>query len=203
MRRPSPIQHGDGRGYPIISRLEGITANASTVRNIWLKEGLETRCKRILRLEQERWGREIELTEEQIKLIEKANPCFKEQRVESPYPGHLLRQDAFVVGTIKGVGRICLQAVIDAYGSYAFGKLYNSKLAETAADALYDKVSPFYEEEGLTVEHILADNGTEYCGRPMIHPYEIFLEFNDIEHRRTKAAIGCSKKLLRNWKRVL
>ena len=93
-----------------------------------------------------------------------------------------------MVGTIKGVGRIYLQAVVDTYGSYAFGKLYNSKLAETAADVLYDKVLPFYEEQGLAVEHILTDNGTEYCGRPMVHPYEIFLEFNDIKHRRTKVA---------------
>jgi len=36
-------------------RLEGISVSASTVRNIWLKEGLETRYKRILKLEQERF----------------------------------------------------------------------------------------------------------------------------------------------------
>ena len=53
---------------------------------------------------------------------------------------------------------------------------------------LYDKVLPFYEEHGLAVEHILTDNGREYCGRQMIHPYQIFLELNDIEHRRTKVA---------------
>jgi len=29
-----------------------------------------------------------------------------------------------MVGTIKGVGRVYLQAVVDTYGSYAFGKLY-------------------------------------------------------------------------------
>ena len=93
-----------------------------------------------------------------------------------------------MVGTIKGVGRVYLQAVVDTYGSYAFGKLYTSKLPGTAADVLYDKVLPFYEEHGLAVEHILTDNGREYCGRQMIHPYQIFLELNDIEHRRTKVA---------------
>jgi len=35
-------------------------------------------------------------------------------------------------------------------------------------------------------EAVLTDNGTEYKVSPMIHMYEIFLEFNDIEHRRTK-----------------
>ena len=169
-------------------RLAGISVSPSTVRNLWIKEGLESRYKRILRLEEEKNGKGIELTEEQIKLLEKANPCFRERRVESAYPGYLLSQDTFFVGTIKGVGRIYLQNVVDTYGSYAFGKLYTSKLPETAADVLYDRVLPFYESHGLKVEHILTDNGREYCGRPMIHPYQILLELYDIEHRRTKVA---------------
>jgi transposase InsO family protein len=93
-----------------------------------------------------------------------------------------------MVGTLKGLGRIYLQAVVDTFSSFAFGKLYISKLPETAVDLLYERVMPFYESEGLVVEHMLTDNGREFCGRPMIHPYEIFLELNDIEHRRTKVA---------------
>jgi transposase InsO family protein len=169
-------------------RLETLAVSPGTIRNIWIKEDLETRYKRLLRLEEEKNGLEIELTEEQIRLLEKANPCFRERKVESLYPGYLLSQDTFMVGTIKGVGRIYLQAVVDTYGSFAFGKLYTSKLPETAADVLYDRVMPFYESQGITVENILTDNGREYCGRPMIHPYQIFLELNDIEHRRTKVA---------------
>ena len=169
-------------------RLEAVSVSPGTIRNIWIKEDLETRYKRLLRLEEEKNGLEIDLTEEQIRLLEKANPCFRERKVESLYPGYLLSQDTFMVGTIKGVGRIYLQAVIDTYGSFAFGKLYTSKLPETAADVLYDRVLPFYESQGLTVENILTDNGREYCGRPMIHPYQIFLELNDIAHRRTKVA---------------
>ena len=130
----------------------------------------------------------VELTEEQIRHLEKANPCFRERHVESPYPGYLLCQDTFMVGTLKGIGRIYLQAVVDTYSSFALGKLYTSKLPETAVDVLYDRVLPFYEAQGLKVEHILTDNGREYCGRPMIHPYQIVLELYDIEHRRTKVA---------------
>jgi transposase InsO family protein len=169
-------------------RLEAIPVSPGTIRNIWIKEDIETKYKRLLRLEEESNGHDIDLTEEQIKFLEKANPCFKERKVESLYPGYLLSQDTFYVGTIKGIGRIWLQAVVDAYGSFAFGKLYTSKLAETAVDVLYDRVLPFYEAQGLKIEHILTDNGTEYCGKAMIHPYQIFLEFNDIEHRRTKVA---------------
>ena len=171
-----------------VLRLEGISVSPGTVRNIWIKENIETRYKRLLRLEEEKNGQVIDLTEEQIRLLEKANPCFRERHVESAYPGFLLCQDIFMVGTLKGIGRIYLQAVVDTYGSFAFGKLYTSKLPETAVDVLYDRVMPFYEAHHLNVEHILTDNGREYCGRPMIHPYQIFLEFNDIKHRRTKVA---------------
>jgi len=169
-------------------RLEGIAISASTVRNIWAKENIETRYKRLLRLEEQRNGVDLTLTEEQIRLLEKANPCFRERRVESPYPGYLLCQDTFFVGRIKGIGRIWLQALVDTFGSFAFGKLYISKVAETAVDLLYDRVLPFYAAHQIPVENILTDNGSEYCGRSMVHPYEIFLGLNDIGHRRTRVA---------------
>jgi transposase InsO family protein len=168
--------------------LEGLSICATTVRNIWIKEQLETKYKRLLRLEEKSMKKGFHLTEKQIRLLEKANPEFAERHVKSDYPGYLLCQDTFYVGRLKGVGRIYLQAVVDTYGSLAFGKLYTSKRQETTADILYDRVLPFYQSQGLPVEAILTDNGTEYKGRPMVHLYEIFLELNDIEHRYTKVA---------------
>ena len=123
--------------------------------------------------------------------------------MESLYPGYLLSQDTFVVGTIKGIGKVYLQTVVDTYGSYAFGKLYASKTPETAADVLYDRVLPFYEEQGLAVERILTDNGSEYCGRKMIHLYEIFLEFNDIKHSRTKVATPRTNGFVERFNRTI
>jgi transposase InsO family protein len=184
-------------------RLEGVSVSPSTIRNIWVKEDMETRYKRLLRLEEEKNGHDLDLSEEQIKLLEKANPCFRERNIESPYPGYLLSQDTFLVGTLKGIGRIYLQAVVDTFGSFAFGKLYTSKLPETAVDILYDRVLPFYREQGLEVEHILTDNGREYCGRPMIHPYQIFIEFNDITHRKTKVATPRTNGFVERFNRTV
>lgn len=184
-------------------QLEGISVCPATVRNIWLKEGLQTRYQRILRLEEQTHGKEVDLTEEQIRLLEKANPCFRERKVESPYPGYLLSQDTFMVGTMKGVGRIYLQAVVDTYGSYAFGKLYTSKRPETAVDVLYDRVLPFYQEQELKVEHILTDNGREYCGRAMIHPYQVFLELSEIGHRTTRVATPRTNGFVERFNRTV
>jgi transposase-like protein len=75
-------------------RLEGVAVSPSTIRNLWIKENLETKYKRLLRLEEEKNGQDLDLTEEQIRFLEKANPCFRERKVESPYTGYFpCRQD--------------------------------------------------------------------------------------------------------------
>ena len=89
------------------------------------------------------------------------------------------------MGRLKGVGKVYLHAVVDTYGSYAFGFLHTSKQPEAAVAVLHNDVLPFYQERNLTVNAILTDNGTEFCGVEG-HPYETYLELNDIAHRRTK-----------------
>lgn len=158
------------------------------MRNVRLKENIETGYKRLLRLEEQATAEGFQLTEQRIRLPEKADPEFAERHVESGYPGYLLCQDTFYVGRLEGAGRSYLRAIVDTCGSFAFGKLYTGKRRETAADILNDRVLPFYESHDLTVKAVLTDNGTEYKGRPVIHMYEIFLELNDIEHRTTRVA---------------
>jgi len=68
----------------------------------------------------------------------------------------------------------------------AFAKLYTTKTPITAADALNDRILPFFEENGLPMLRILTDRGTEYCGKAEIHDYQLFMAINDIEHTKTK-----------------
>jgi len=117
--------------------------------------------------------------------FEKINPCFRERHVESRKPGELLSQDTFLVGIMKGVGRIYMQVVIDTFGSFAFAYLHTSKKPEHPVMLLHNDVLPFYRKAKIPVKTILTDNGREYCGK-QTHPFEIYLELNDIEHRKTK-----------------
>ena len=183
--------------------LRGIQMAPATVRNIWVRNDLEKRYKRLLALEEKTAGKKVELTEEQIRLLEKHNPSFRERHVESPYPGHLLSQDTFLVGNIKGVGRIYLQAVVDTYSSLAFGKLYTAKVPITAADLLNDRVLPFYEKEKVPVRTILTDRGTEFKGRLESHPYELFLQLNDIEHRLCKVGTPRTNGFVERFNRTI
>lgn len=91
------------------------------------------------------------------------------------------------MGYLKGVGRIYQQTVIDTFSSVTFAKLYTAKIPVTAADLLNDRVIPFFESQGIPVLRVLTDRGTEFCGTPDKHPYELFLQLNDIEHTKTRA----------------
>ncbi len=175
----------------------------TTVRNVWKRNDLETRYKRMLALEEKSSAKGFKLTEEQIRLLEKHNPEFAERHVETFYPGYLLCQDTFYVGTLKGLGRLYLQAVVDTFSSYAIAKLYTSKIAITAADTMNDRVLPFFSSEGISIHAVLTDNGKEYKGKPQEHPYELFLALNDIEHRFTKVGTPRTNGFVERFNRTV
>ncbi len=114
------------------------------------------------------------LTEAQLAAWEKAK-VEKEAHgeFESECPGYCGAQDTVSVGTLKGVGRIYQQPFIDTYSKVAVAKLYDRKTALTAADLLNDQVVPFFEEQEVPLSRILTDRGTEYCGSPDSHAYEL------------------------------
>jgi len=165
--------------------LEGVRISSITIQKILNENGLGTKSNRWLALEKANAEQAIELTAEQAAFIEKLNPCFRERYIESSAPGELLSADTFFVGSLKGIGRIYLHAVVDTYGSYAFGFLHVSKQPEAAVAVLHNDVLPFYHNLNLPVGAVLTSNGREFCGTKR-HPYELYLDLNGIEHRRTK-----------------
>ncbi len=167
-------------------RLNGITVSAGGVRGVWSRHNLQTRVKRLLRLEEAAQQNIVVLTEAQIALLERHSANFRCRHIVSSRPGELLNQDTFYWGTLKGVGKVYVQVVIDTFCSLAFAKVYNSKMPVTACDLLYDRVLPFYEALGVQVEAILTDNGREFCGIKEKHPYELLVAIEGIEHRTTK-----------------
>jgi transposase InsO family protein len=68
----------------------------------------------------------------------------------------------------------------------AFAKLYDRETPITAAELLNDRVVPFFDARGIPLNRILTDRGTEYCGNPEHHEYELYLAVEDIDHTRTK-----------------
>jgi transposase InsO family protein len=160
----------------------GIAISPPTVQSILNKNNLRDKAERTLQLEERAMQEQCDLSAEQVAMIEKINPCFRERFQESSRPGEMLVQDTFFVGSFKGIGKLYLQMVVDTYNNYAFCLLQTGKFSDYAVALLYHQVVPFYRKLGLTVDGILTDNGREYCGKEQ-HHFELYLRLNAIKHR--------------------
>jgi transposase InsO family protein len=87
-------------------------------------------------------------------------------------PGELLNQDTFYWGTLKGVGKVYVQVVVDTFCSLAFARCYNSKMPVTIRWACQYRPSPHRQRPELL--------------RQAQVPSPCLLAIEDIEHRNTR-----------------
>ncbi len=100
----------------------------------------ETRYKRLKRPEFHAQDNHPRPPEEQVKFLKRHSCEIRMRYVEADCPGELLNQDAFYWGTLKGVGKVYVQMIVDVFCSLAFAKVYTSKMPIASADLLNDRV---------------------------------------------------------------
>ena len=183
--------------------LKGVHVGIGAIRGVWQRHNILLKHQRLLRLETHYKNNCTPLTEQHIALLEKFSPEFRERHIKADFTGELVAMDTFMVGTLKGIGRIYLQTVVDCHSRFAFGHLYTSKYPVTSVHVLNEKVLPFFEEKDCPIVSILTDNGREYCGRMDHHPFELFLQLEEIEHRTTPVRRPQSNGIVERLHRTL
>jgi transposase InsO family protein len=115
----------------------------------------------------------------------------------------MIAVDTFFVGVLKGVGKVYLQTAIDCHSRYAWARLYPNKLPLTAVQLLNNDVLPTFKAHDARINAVLSDNGREFCGRADRHPYELFLQLEGIEHKRTRVNRPQSNGIVERLHRTL
>lgn len=118
-------------------------------------------------------------------LLARFDPEYRERPIQVDATGELVAVDTFFAGTLKGVGKVYIQTVLDCFSRYVRARLHASRMPVTAVQ-IVNNHAPFFERHRVNVQTIPSDNGRECRSRPDKHPYELFLQLEEIEHRTTK-----------------
>jgi transposase InsO family protein len=161
------------RAYADGFRQHGISISYVTIWSHLKRFGLNRRFHRLVYLE--RLGSiQQPLTERTIKTIRRgASKAFK-----GLYPGHIVGIDTFFVGRLKGVGRIYQMTGIDLCSRFGWAKLYTATGQDASIDLVENVLLPKFYANGVTVESVLSDNGSEFKG----HRFQQMLKVYDIQH---------------------
>jgi len=148
-------QHPGHSAQRIANELSrGIRVGHNGVHGVLTRHGIGRRPAR------EEWARKQLGEVVTLSEIETARQKAKTRNLEVSFPGELWGQDTFLIGRLKGIGKIYHYLAVDIASSYAIATIYTDRTAQNACDFLNQHLVP--KSKNLGVYRLLQDNGTEY-----------------------------------------
>lgn len=166
---------GSPQRYAYRFRTVGIQISQQCVWARLRRFGLNHKYQRLVYLEQLR-NQSQPLTERNLRTIKRR--CTKIR--EGLWPGHTIAIDTFYVGHLKGVGRIYQMTGLDLCSRFGWAKLYLFKDQSASSDFVENTLIPKFFHNGVEIESILSDNGSEFTGSR----FQRMLGDYDIKHHR-------------------
>jgi transposase InsO family protein len=150
------VKHHPGpSAQRIANELAGrIRVGHNGVHGVLTRHGISRRPAR------EEWSRKQLGEVVTLSEIETARQKAKTRSLEVSFPGELWGQDTFLIGRLKGIGKIYHYLAVDIASSFAIATIYTDRTAQNACDFLSQHLVP--KSKNLGVCRLLQDNGTEY-----------------------------------------
>ncbi len=163
------------RRYAYIFQQQGISVTHVALWYHLKRFGLNRRYQRLVYLERARMDNRP-LTEQTLRVMKRQINKVN----EGLWPGHIVALDTFYVGHLKRVGRIYQISGIDLCSRYGWAKLYTRKDQSATIDLVENVLIPKFYDNGINLEYVLTDNGTEFTGSQ----FQRMLAAYDIKHNR-------------------
>jgi transposase InsO family protein len=159
------------RRYAAAFRQEGIAITGEALWRHLKRFGLNRRFQRLVYLERLQ-GTHQPVTERTLRRVRQSLPKL----FQGLWPGHIVALDTFYVGHLKGVGRIYQMTGIDLCSRYGWAKCYTNLGQDASIDLVENVLLPKFYANGVQLESVLTDNGTEFTGgrfQRMLGAYDI------------------------------
>ena len=173
-------------------RKQGISICPSCIWYHLNKFGLSRRYQRLVYLEELNM-RNQPITERNLRSLKQTHLKVK----QGLYPGHIVGIDTFYIGHLKGVGRIYQMTGIDLCSRFGWAELYTDKSQQSSTDFVERHLIPKFYHNGVALESILSDNGSEFTGDTF---QTMLAEYGIIHHRIPKGKPifnGCCERFQR------
>lgn len=178
--------------YAHAFREKGIYIAPSCVWHHLKRFGLNRRFQRMIYIETLK-QQDQPVTERSLRQLKRKT--YKARK--GLWPGHVIGIDTFYVGTLKGVGRIYQMTGIDLCSRYAWAHLYTSKEQTSSAHFVEQCLIPKFYQNGVDIESIMTDNGSEFIGRKF---QQMLIDYGIQHHRIPKGKPmfnGCCERFQR------